>query len=180
MGGLIKLSHDGNDRAIGGESSGAIAAFTAAWERPDSFTRVFSSIGTYVDLRGGMRYPSLIRKYEPKPIRIFMQDGSSDLNIYGGDWWMVNQTMERAFQFAGYEVQHVWGDGGHTGKQATAVFPDAMRWLWKDWPKPVTAGPSQNATAGQHIDPGRAVAVGRRRLQVDRRPSRQQQGRGFL
>ncbi len=150
----IKLSDDGNDRAIGGESSGAIAAFTAAWERPDAFTRVFSSIGTYVDLRGGMRYPSLIRKYEPKPIRIFMQDGSSDLNIYGGDWWMVNQTMERAFQFAGYEVQHAWGDGGHTGNQATAVFPDAMRWLWKDWPKPVTAGPSKNATLASILIPG--------------------------
>jgi enterochelin esterase-like enzyme len=125
----IKLSHAGNDRAIGGASSGAIAAFTAAWERPDAFTRVFSSIGTYVDLRGGMRYPSLIRKYEPKPIRIFMQDGSNDLNIYGGDWWMVNQTMERALTFAGYEVQHVWGDGGHTENQAKAIFPDAMRAL---------------------------------------------------
>src|SRR5207244_7429670 len=142
----IQLSHDGNDRAIGGGSSGAIAAFTAAWERPDAFTRVFSSIGTYVDLRGGMRYPSLIRKYEPKPIRIFLQDGSNDLNIYGGDWWMVNQTMERALTFSGYEVNHVWGDGGHTGKQATMAFPDAMRWLWKDWPKPVTVGTSKNAT----------------------------------
>jgi len=150
----IKLSHDGKDRAIGGESSGAIAAFTTAWERPDAFTRVFSSIGTYVDLRGGMRYPSLIRKYEPKPIRIFIQDGSSDLNIYGGDWWMVNQTMDRAFQFAGYEVQHAWGDGGHTGNQATAVFPDAMRWLWKDWPKPVTAGQSKNATLASILIPG--------------------------
>ena len=150
----LKLSHDGNDRAIGGESSGAIAAFTVAWERPDAFTRVFSSIGTYVDLRGGMRYPTLIRKYEPKPLRVFLQDGSSDLNIYAGDWWMVNQTMERAFQFAGYEVQHAWGDGGHTGKHATAVFPDAMRWLWKDWPKPVTAGPSQNATLASILLPG--------------------------
>jgi enterochelin esterase-like enzyme len=123
----IKLSHDGNDRAIGGASSGAIAAFTAAWERPDAFSRVFSSIGTYVDLRGGMRYPSLIRKFEPKPIRIFLQDGSNDLNIYGGDWWMVNQTMERALTFAGYEVQHAWGDGGHTENQAKAIFPDVMR-----------------------------------------------------
>src|SRR6266403_1577565 len=150
----IQLSHDGNDRAIGGSSSGAIAAFTAAWERPDAFTRVFSAIGTYVDLRGGMRYPSLIRKYEPKPIRIFMQDGSNDNNKYGGDWWMANQTMERALAFAGYEVQHVWGDGGHTGKQATTVFPDAMRWLWKDWPKPVKAGQSQNATLASILIPG--------------------------
>ena len=151
---VIRLSHDGNDRAIAGASSGAIAAFTAAWERPDAFSRVFSSIGTYVDLRGGMRYPTLIRKYEPKPIRVFLQDGSGDLNIYGGDWWMVNQLMERALIFAGYEVDHVWGDGGHTGKQATAIFPDAIRWLWKDWPKPVSGGQTKNATLNDILMPG--------------------------
>jgi sugar lactone lactonase YvrE/enterochelin esterase-like enzyme len=143
---VIRLSHEGNDRLIAGASSGAIAAFNAAWERPDAFTRVFSSIGTFVDLRGGMRYPSLIRRYEPKPIRVFLQDGSGDLNIYGGDWWMANQTMERALVFAGYEVEHVWGDGGHTGKHATAIFPDALRWLWKDWPKAVAAHDSKNET----------------------------------
>ena len=131
----IKLSHSGNDRAIGGSSSGAICAFTAAWERPDSFSRVFSAIGTFVDLRGGMRYPTLIRKYEPKPIRVFLQDGSNDNNRYGGDWWMANQTMERALAFAGYEVEHVWGDGMHSTKHATAIFPEALRWLWRDWPK---------------------------------------------
>ena len=152
----IKLSHDGNDRAIGGESSGAIAAFTAAWERPTAFSRVFSAIGTYVDLRGGMRYPALIRKYEPKPIRIFMQDGANDLNIYAGDWWMANQTMERALTFAGYEVQHVWGDGGHNGKQSTMIFPDAMRWLWKDWPQPVKGGPTNNNTLASILIPGEA------------------------
>jgi sugar lactone lactonase YvrE/enterochelin esterase-like enzyme len=136
----IKLSRDGNDRAIAGASSGAICAFTAAWERPDSFRRVFSAIGTYVGLRGGNRYPTLIRKFEPKPIRIFLQDGSKDLNIYGGDWWMANQEMERALTFAGYEVNHEWGDGGHSGQHATRIFPEVMRWLWKDWPAPVKAG----------------------------------------
>jgi gluconolactonase len=136
----IRLSTDGNDRAIGGGSSGAVCAFTAAWERPDAFTRVFSSIGTYVGLRGGNEYPTLVRKYEPKPIRVFLQDGSNDLNIYAGDWWMVNQEMQRALTFAGYEVQHVWGDGGHNGKHATAIFPDAMRFLWKGWPEKVKAG----------------------------------------
>ena len=136
----IQLSHDGNDRCIGGSSSGAICAFTAAWERPDAFRRVFSAIGTYVGLRGGNVYPTLIRKFEPKPIRVFLQDGSDDLNIYGGDWWMANQEMERALTFAGYEVNHAWGEGGHSGKHATEIFPDAMRWLWKDWPAPVKAG----------------------------------------
>ena len=136
----IHLSKDGNDRSIGGSSSGAIAAFTAAWERPDAFRRVFSSIGTYVGLRGGNIYPTLIRKTEPKPIRVFLQDGSNDLNIYGGDWWMANQEMERALKFTGYQVEHVWGEGGHDAKQATQVFPDAMRFLWKDYPKPIKAG----------------------------------------
>jgi sugar lactone lactonase YvrE/enterochelin esterase-like enzyme len=141
----IRLSPSGNDRAIGGSSSGAIAAFTAAWERPDAFTRVFSAIGTYVGLRGGDRYPILIRKTEPKPIRVFLQDGSNDLNIYGGDWWMANQTMERALEFADYEVQHAYGEGGHNGTMGTAIFPDVMRWLWKGWPEPVKKGYSGNA-----------------------------------
>lgn len=137
---MIRLSTDGNDRCIGGASSGAICAFTAAWERPDAFRRVFSAVGTYVGLRGGNNYATLVRKYEPKPIRIFLEDGSNDLNIYGGDWWMANQEMERSLTFAGYEVNHAWGDGEHNAKHATEIFPDAMRWLWKDWPAQVMAG----------------------------------------
>jgi enterochelin esterase-like enzyme len=81
----IIMSKSGNDRAIAGSSSGAICAFTAAWERPDAFSRVFSAVGTYVGLRGGNEYATLIRKSEPKPIRVFLQDGENDLNIYGGD-----------------------------------------------------------------------------------------------
>lgn len=141
---VIRLSKNANDRAIGGASSGAVCAFTAGWERPDAFSRVFSAIGTYVGLRGAHEYSTLIRKNEPKPIRVFLQDGTNDLNIYAGDWWKANETMERALTFAGYEVKHVWGEGGHNGKHGTAVFPEAMRWLWKDYPKPVTAGMSKN------------------------------------
>jgi len=136
----IHLSKSGNDRSIGGTSSGAICAFTAAWERPDAFTRVYSGIGTYVGLRGGDRYHTLIRKTEPKAIRVFLQDGSNDLNIYGGDWWMANQTMERALTFAGYEVQHVWDEGKHNNEEPTKRFPEGMKYLWKDWPTPVKKG----------------------------------------
>jgi len=151
---VIHLSRNGNDRAIGGSSSGAVCAFTAAWERPSEFSRVFSAIGTYVSLRGADRYPGLIRKYAPKPIRVFMQDGSNDLNIYGGDWWKANEAMERALVFAGYEVNHVWGEGGHNGNQGTAIFPQAMRWLWKDWPTPVKAGNSKNQVLNDILIPG--------------------------
>ncbi len=128
----FSITEDPNLRAIGGASSGAIAAFGVAWHRPDQFRRVFSTIGTYVGLRGGDVYPTLIRKTEPKPIKVFLQDGSGDLNIYGGDWWIANQAMLSAFQYAGYDVNHVWGDGGHNSKHGAAIFPDAMRWLWKD------------------------------------------------
>ena len=134
----IILSKNGNNRAIGGASSGAVCAFTAAWERPEAFSKVFSAIGTYVGLRGADDYSTLIRKYEPKSIRVFLQDGSNDLNIYGGDWWMANQMMERALIFAGYDVKSAWGEGGHNGKQGTAVFPNAMRWLWKNYPEKIT------------------------------------------
>lgn len=150
----IRLSRQGNDRAIGGSSSGAIAAFTAAWERPGEFSRVFSAIGTYVSLRGGDRYPGLIRKYEAKPIRIFLQDGANDLNIYGGDWWKANETMERALNFAGYDIKHVWGEGSHSGAQGTALFPDVMRWLWKDWPRPVAKGHTNNQVLKEILIPG--------------------------
>ncbi|HWI92085.1 MAG TPA: SMP-30/gluconolactonase/LRE family protein [Flavisolibacter sp.] len=150
----VHLSKNGNDRAIGGSSSGAIAAFTAAWEHPEEFSRVFSAIGTYVALRGGERYPFLVRKYEPKPIRVFLQDGNNDLNIYAGDWWKANETMERALTFAGYEVNHVWGEGAHSGTHGNAIFPQAMRWLWKDWPKPVAKGNSKNDYLSNLLIPG--------------------------
>ncbi|MEI9958318.1 MAG: SMP-30/gluconolactonase/LRE family protein [Ferruginibacter sp.] len=150
----IHLSKNGNDRAIGGSSSGAVCAFTAAWEHPEAFSRVFSAIGTYIGLRGANNYSTLIRKYEPKPIRIFLQDGANDLNIYAGDWWKANESMERAFTFGGYEVNHVWGEYGHNGNQGTAIFPDAMRWLWKDWPKAITKGNSKNQFLSDLLIPG--------------------------
>lgn len=140
----IKLSGNGNDRCIAGSSSGAICAFTAAWERPDAFSRVFSAIGTYVGLRGGHQYSTLVRKFEPKGLRVFLEDGSNDNNSFGGDWWMANQSLERSLTFAGYEVKHAWGDGGHNGKHATELFPEAMKWLWKDYPNPIKSGPGSS------------------------------------
>jgi len=141
----IHFSKDANDHAIAGASSGAICAFTAAWQRPDVFSRVYSSIGTYVSMRGGDQYPGLVRKTEPKPIRIFLQDGSNDAwNPLFGSWYTSNLNMEAALSFAGYEVHHDWGHGGHDGVQATAIFPDVMRWLWKGWPQKVVGGKSNN------------------------------------
>jgi sugar lactone lactonase YvrE/predicted alpha/beta superfamily hydrolase len=137
----LTLSTDPNDRAIAGNSSGAIAAFVAAWQRPDAFRRVFSGIGTYVGLRGGNTLPVMIRKTEPKPIRVFLEDGSNDQNNYTGNWFIANQDMLSALEFSGYDVRHEWGDGAHNSQHATAIFPDALRWLWRDWPAPIKANP---------------------------------------
>jgi enterochelin esterase-like enzyme/sugar lactone lactonase YvrE len=140
VGKSLNLVQTGNGRAIAGASSGAICAFNVAWHRPDQWSRVFSTIGTYVGLRGGHGYPTLVRKTEPKPLRVFLQDGSNDLNIYAGNWWFANQAMLSALEFSGYDVKHVWGDGAHDGKHGGAILPDALRWLWRDYPAPVAAG----------------------------------------
>lgn len=143
----ILLSSDPNDRGITGGSTGGIGSFTVAWQRPNDFRRVYTEIATFVGMRGGDRYPVLIRKTEPKPLRVFMQDGDKDGWPGGlelGDWWMSNQAVERALTFSGYEVNHAWGIDGHNGRQGESILPDVLRWLWKDWPKPVQAGQTKN------------------------------------
>ena len=141
----IMLSNDANDRAITGASSGGIAAFTAAWNRPDLFSRVYTTVGTFVAMRGGHEYPAIVRKTEPKPLRIYMQDGWYDVwNPIFGEWFEYNLLMESAFNFAGYEVFHKWDRGNHSIKYGTLAFPDAMRWLWKGYPAKVQKGWSNN------------------------------------
>ena len=141
----IRLSNDANDRAITGASSGGIAAFTAAWNRPDLFSRVYTTVGTFVAMRGGHEYPAIIRKTEPKPLRIYMQDGWYDVwNPIFGEWFEYNALMESALNFAGYEAFHKWDRGNHSIKYGTLAFPDAMRWLWKGYPARVQKGWSNN------------------------------------
>jgi gluconolactonase len=141
------LSKNPDDHALEGVSTGAVGAFAAAWNRPDQFHRVLSFIGTYVAMKGADSLPALIRRTEPKPIRIFLQDGKGDHVIPGhpfgtffaGSWPINNQVMYEAFEFAGYDAKLVIGDEGHNMKQGAAIMPDALRWLWADYPKPVTA-----------------------------------------
>ena len=133
VGKTVKLTDDPNRRAIAGASSGGICAFTVAWERPDAFRKVLSHIGSFTNIRGGHHYPSLIRKTKPtKPIRVFLQDGSNDLDNQHGNWFLANQQMAAALKFAGYDYKFVTGDGGHNGKHGGAILPDSLRWLWRD------------------------------------------------
>ncbi|MEX2317639.1 MAG: alpha/beta hydrolase-fold protein [Pirellulales bacterium] len=126
---------------IGGTSSGSIAAFTVAWQRPEKFRKVLSIVGSFVDIRGGHAYPDLIRAGEKKPIRIFLQDGRNDnrgtrrgSSEYdrNRDWFLQNVRMAEALTEKGYDVNYVWGIGLHGQKQGGAIFPEMMRWLWRD------------------------------------------------
>jgi enterochelin esterase-like enzyme len=133
-----KLVDDSSARAICGISSGGICAFTVAWEKPEAFSKVLSHVGSFTNIRGGHVYPALIRQAEKKPIRVFLQDGSGDLDNKFGNWPLANQEMASALKFAGYDYQFVYGDGGHNGKHGGAILPDSLRWLWRDY-KPPTA-----------------------------------------
>lgn len=134
------LSEDPDRRGIGGASSGAIAAFTVAWERPDQFRKVLSLIGSYTDLRGGHVYPEKVREAEPKPIRVFFQDGRNDNRGVGRggqynaerDWFLQNTRLVQAMIERGYDINYVWGIGAHNQKHGGAILPEMMRWLWRD------------------------------------------------
>ena len=141
----IKISSDPNDRAISGASSSGIASFNATFLRPDLFSRIYTTCGTFVSMRGGHEYPALIRKYEPRPMRVYIHDGSKDAwNPLFGHWYEQNLLVASALEFGGYEYKAVWDDGNHSIKNGSRLFPDAMRYLWKDYPARVKAGKSQN------------------------------------
>lgn len=136
----FNISKDPDRHGIGGASSGAIAAFTVAWERPDHFRKVLSMIGSFVNLRGGHAYADLVRASERKPIRIYLQDGRNDNRGVGRgntydekrDWFLQNNRLMQALRDKNYDVAWQWGIGRHSQKHGGSIFPDMMRWLWRD------------------------------------------------
>ncbi|MDE2506019.1 MAG: RICIN domain-containing protein, partial [Planctomycetota bacterium] len=137
----LKLSRSGNDRCIAGGSSGGITAFNAAWERPDAFSRVYAVSGSFVAFRGGHEFPTLVRKFEAKPIRAYLTTGTHDMENCAGDWFLLDQEMDKALKFSGYDYVFQIINGGH-GAGYFDHFRAAMSYLWKDWPRPVEAGAS--------------------------------------
>jgi enterochelin esterase-like enzyme len=134
VGKKYNLTSDPAGRCIAGSSSGGICAFTVAWERPDAFRKVFTTVGSFTNIRGGNKYPELVRSSPKKPIRIFQQDGANDIVNQFGSWPEANKAMAAALDEKGYDHKFVFGEGVHSGKHGTAIFPDVMRWMWRDWP----------------------------------------------
>lgn len=119
--------------ALAGGSSGGICAFTVAWERPDRFRKVLCWVGSFVDLRGGHAYPSLIRQIEPKPLRIYLLGGENDLDNAFGHWPIANKLIASALTYQGYDHHLEWTPCFHGSKGMAPKLPDALRWLWRDW-----------------------------------------------
>ncbi len=148
------LSKDPEQHGIGGSSSGAIAAFTVAWERPDAFRKVLSNVGSFVNLRGGDAYPDRVLAAERKPIRVFLCDGRNDhRGMVSGvgydqrmDWFLQNVRMMKALTQKGYDVNYTWGLNLHGQKFGGAIMPDMMRWLWRD--SPVSTDPKDMVERG--------------------------------
>ena len=136
------ISKDPERHGIGGASSGAIAAFTVAWQRPNDFRKVLSIVGSFVNLRGGHAYADIVQKSERKPIRIFLQDGRNDNRGVGRggnydetrDWFLQNVRLMKALTDKGYDVNYSWGMNRHGQAMGGAILPDMMRWLWRDHP----------------------------------------------
>lgn len=141
----IILSSAPSDRMIFGLSSGGIAAFSAAWNRPDLFARVFSGCGTFVPMRGGEELQVLVRKTEPKALRVFLQDGFTDTwNPIFGSWYEANRMLASALEFAGYDCAFDWAEGGHSVRRSTEIFADVMHWMWRDYPSEIEARPTSS------------------------------------
>jgi enterochelin esterase family protein len=133
VGKTYNLSKDAKDRAIGGASSGGICSFTVAWERPDQFSKVLSHVGSFTNIRGGHDYEARIRKTKPaKPIKVFLQDGSNDLDNEFGNWPLANQQMYASLKYMKYDVKFVFGEGKHSGVHGGAILPESLEWLWSD------------------------------------------------
>jgi sugar lactone lactonase YvrE len=132
------LSKDANDHGIAGLSTGGVGAFVAAWNRPDQFRRVITWIGSFGNFRGADRLPGLIRRTEPRPLRVFMQTGRQDLVNYAGSWYLENPRMAAALEFAGNDVKIDLGEDGHSNRHGASILPDTLRWLWRDYPQPIT------------------------------------------
>src|SRR5215471_17709929 len=133
------ISRDPDRHGIGGASSGAIAAFTVAWQRPGQFRKVLSMVGSFVNLRGGHEYPDIVLRSEKKPIRVFLQDGRNDNRGVGRggydetrDWFLQNVRLMKALTERGYDVNYAFGMNQHGQKMGGAILPEMMRWLWRD------------------------------------------------
>jgi enterochelin esterase family protein len=136
------IRKDGYSRAITGLSSGGICSFNAAWQMPEQFSRVISWIGSFASIQwkedpanpdGGQDYPDKILREPKRNIRVWLQDGSGDLELRYGSWAPANIRMANALKMTKYDFHFSFGKGSHNTAHGAAEFPAEMIWLWRDY-----------------------------------------------
>jgi enterochelin esterase family protein len=143
VGAKYSLRNDGYSRAITGLSSGGICSFNAAWQMPETFSRVITWIGSFESIQwkedpanpdGGQDYANKVLREPRRNIRVWLQDGSNDLeNPNYGDWPMANIRMANALKTKEYDFHFSFGKGSHDSGHGAAQFPEEMIWLWRDY-----------------------------------------------
>jgi len=140
------IRKDAYSSAIAGISSGGICAFNVAWQQPDQFSRVLSHVGSFTSIQwrhdqpdprdnilGGNDYPFLIRKSPKRNIRVWLQDGSEDLENEHGSWPLQNIQMTNSLKMREYDFHFSWGGGSHNAAHGNAELPEELAWLWRDY-----------------------------------------------
>jgi enterochelin esterase family protein len=136
------IRKDGYSHAITGLSSGGICSFNAAWQMPDHFSRVISWIGSFTSIQwkedptnldGGQDYPEKILREPKRNIRVWLQDGSEDLEVRYGSWPLANIRMSNALKTKEYDYHFSFGKGTHNSAHGAAQFPEEMIWLWRGY-----------------------------------------------
>jgi enterochelin esterase family protein len=134
------LRPDSYSRGIAGSSSGGICSFNAAWFHPELFSRVLSRIGSFTSIQwhpgaidGGNVYPFKIRKEAKRNIRVWLQDGSNDLENEHGSWPLQNIEMANSLKRQGYDFHLSFGTGTHNGAHGNSEAPLELAWLWRDY-----------------------------------------------
>src|SRR5215467_167577 len=142
VGAKYNLRKDAYSRAITGLSSGGICSFNAAWQMPGEFARVISWIGSFSAIQwkedpavpdGGQDFPDKILREPKRNIRVWLQDGSQDLDLRYGNWPLANLRMANALKAQEYDFHFSYGNGTHNSAHGAADFPAEMIWLWRDY-----------------------------------------------
>jgi enterochelin esterase family protein len=134
------IRRDAYSHAISGLSSGGICAFNVAWQQPDAFSRVLSWIGSFTSIQwqpgvadGGNVYPNKVRKEPKRNIRVWLQDGSEDLENQHGSWPLQNIQLANSLKLREYDFHFSFGHGTHNAAHGSAQLPEALTWLWRDY-----------------------------------------------
>jgi len=145
----VTLTKDPDGRATMGGSSGGVAAFTMAWFHPEWYHRVLSYSGTFVKLQANSQVPhgaweyheNLIPKSEKKPLRVWLHVSENDNGAKTAasafrNWVIANKNMAEVLKNKGYHYRLTYAlNAGHTdGKVTNQTLPDALIWLWQDYP----------------------------------------------